>query len=326
MQKKLFVMSGGKHGFAYDFYNYVLRDFGFDLYQLDFKAKLARTRYALRLLLKKYETIWCCASARGLLTVLARATSPLSRKLKDTEIIVRFHREVGLRFEESGWKAYATLMAAGKVVWMYDCFNELKKFIPMLPASKFFVVHNGIDLNIYKPNNAKRRQNTIFTLSSWHRPRKRLETLIEAMAFLPDWNLCVGGNFLQKDYEIYCRKLARQYGNRITFLGFVHDKRELMQKTDFFVMPSSSESWSTQVMEAMACGCKVLRVEGGGASEFLPKEELLPKDFTAELLAKRVLELSGNDKLVDVNLRCVKAFTWERVREETKRVLEAFAR
>lgn len=321
--KKLFVMSGGKYGFAYDFYNYVLRELGFDLYQLDFNAKLSRARYLFRLLRKKYGIIWCCACGRGFLTVLARITPLLSRRLKNTEIIVRFHREVNLRFQESGWKAYATMMAADKVAYMYDCFDELKDFIPMFPCSKFFVVHNGVDLNIYKHDDTKREENTIFTLSSWYRPKKRLETLISAMGLLEDWKLYIGGNFLQKDYEVYCRRLAKKYGDRVTFLGFVHDKADWMQKASFFVMPSSTESWSTQVMEAMASGSKVLRVGGGGASEFLPKEELLPKDFTAEFLAERIRELSDNNKLVDINLSQVKNFTWSRVREETKRVLES---
>lgn len=320
--KKLFVMSGGKYGFAYDFYNHVLRELGFDLYQLDFNTKLARTRYLLRLLLKKYGVIWCCGDGRGFLTVLARITPLLSKRLENTKIIVRFHREVSMRFEESGWKAYATIMGCDKVVWMYNCYDWLKHFLPALPRSKFFVVHNGIDLDVYKSNPKKRGENTIFTLSNWYRPKKRLETLISTMELLPDWYLTIGGNFLQKDYEAYCRRLARNYGDRVKFLGFVDNKAGWMQNSEFFVMPSMYESWSTQLMEAMACGCKVLRVEGGGAHEFLPKEELLPKDFTAELLAERILELSDNDKLVGINLNQVKNFTWSKVREETERVLE----
>ena len=76
-------------------------------------------------------------------------------------------------------------------------------------------------------------------------------------------------------------------------------------------------------MEAMACGCKVLRVEGGGASEFLPEQEILPRNFNAETLAKRILTITDNDDLVEQNLEAVKQYTWDKVYEETRNVLES---
>lgn len=321
MSKKLFLMSGGNYGFAYDFYTYVLKDFGFRLYQLDFNAKLSRTKYFLHLLRKKYDTIWCCGCGRGFLTLWAKIMPLfLKAKLKNTEIIVHFHRGVKATFEESEWQPYTMIMAADKVVWVYNCFDELKKYVPMISPSKFFVVHNGIDLNVYKPDDAKREQKVIFTVSNWYLPRKRLDILISAMELLPDWKLIVGGNFLQKDYETHCKTLAKNYGDRVRFLGLVIDRASWMQKASFFVMPSLSESWSTQVMEAMACGCKVVRVEGGGSLEFVPKEELLPQNFDAKLLVERISKLDENNEIVDLNRRQVEKFSWSRIYEETKKV------
>jgi glycosyltransferase involved in cell wall biosynthesis len=195
--------------------------------------------------------------------------------------------------------------------------------VPKLPRSRFFVVHNGIDLDVYNTDETQRADNTILTVSNWHRPRKRLETLISAMEYLPNWTLNIGGNFLQRDYEAYCKSLAQRYGGRVRFIGFVHNKAEWMRQATFFVMPSNFEGWSTQLMEAMACGCKVLRVEGGGASEFVPAKELLPRGFTDKDLARQVLWLDEDDSIVGANLAKVQNFSWERVREETEVALQA---
>jgi len=321
--RKLFLTGSRKYGFAHDFYQYVLRGLGFERYNLDY-SRLSDAKYLLHLFRKKYHIIWCCSSGRGFITILCKLI--LKKRLKNTQIVTRFHRDVNLLFKEKGWKAYATIMAVDKVVWVYDCFKELKKYVPAISSSDFFVVHNGINLNIYKPppNNKKNRTNLIFTVSSWHSPIKCLEVLISAMELLPNWELVIAGKFLQKDYEVYCKSLAKKIG-RVRFVGFasVEDKVSWMQKAKVFVMPSRYEAWSTQVMEAMACGCKVLRVEGGGASEFLPEQEILPRNFNAETLAKRILTITDNDDLVEQNLEAVKQYTWDKVYEETRNVLES---
>jgi len=302
--RKLFLTGSTKYGFAHDFYQYVLRGLGFDRYNLDY-SRLSDAKYLFHLFRKKYDIIWCCSMGRGFITILCKLI--LKKRLRDAQIVTRFHRNVNLLFKVQGWKAYATIMAVDKVVWVYDCFKELKKYVPAISRSDFFVVHNGIDLNIYKPpSNKKSRTNLIFTVSSWHRPRKCLEVLISAMELLPNWELVIAGKFLQKDYEVYCKSLAKEIG-RVRFVGFVEDKVSWMQKAKVFVMPSRYEALSTQVMEAMACGCKVLMVEGGGASEFLPEKEILPRDFNAETLAKRILAVADNEDLVEQNLEAVKS-------------------
>jgi len=326
--RNLYVMSGGKYGFAYDFYNYVLRHMDFDLYQMDFNKKLTRTRYVLKLLLKKYDVIWACESARALITLLAKSTF---KKLEKCKLVTRYHRicgpagEHGLMWgEQDSWKIYAPLFGSDAVAWTYNCLSDLQRYFPMFPKEKFFVVHNGVDLDFYKPDESIREEKLIFTVSNWFKPRKKLHILIEAMRILSGWRLKIGGRFLNRSYEYECKQLASSMRNRIEFLGFVSDerKRELMQRADVFVMPSEYEGWSTPVMEAMACGCKVLRVEGGGAHEFVPDIELLPHNFTAEMLAEKILEISRLD-IREHNRECVKPFKWENVKKEAEKVLDS---
>lgn len=317
--RSLYVMGDVHFGFAQDFYDYVLRDLGFDLYrQSTMKA------YYFHLLLHKYDLIWACSNARGFLTVLLKRFPLLKSRMQNTKVITRFHRKLDALFSERpevAWMPYMSIVGSDKVAWVYDCFDHLKKYVPKLPKSKFYVVHNGVDLNYYKPNDARREEYRIFTLSSWHSPKKRLELLIEAMNYLPKWRLDIAGRFLQNDYEIRCRKLARPHKDRIHFHGFVKDKLSWMQRASVFVMPSRQESWSTQVMEAMACGCLVIAPQIGGIPSYIPEIELVSIDVSAKTLAEKIQLISNKKELKGLNRSNVKPYSWDNIRKEVDLVL-----
>jgi glycosyltransferase involved in cell wall biosynthesis len=77
---------------------------------------------------------------------------------------------------------------------------------------------------------------------------------------------------LQDEYKRECYDLAENLSN-VKFLGFVNSKAERLKKGSIFVMPSEYETGIESINEAMACGCKILRIEGGGADEFLDKKD-----------------------------------------------------
>jgi len=162
--KSLYVMGNRHFGFAHDFYNYVLRDLGFDVYR-----QSTVKGYYFHLLLHKYELICACGKARGFLTVSLKRFPLLKERMKRTKVVTRFHRQLDAFFHERpevAWMPYMSIIGSDKVVWVYDCFDQLKEYVPKLPKSKFHVVHNGVDLNCYKPDERKRKENKIFTLSS----------------------------------------------------------------------------------------------------------------------------------------------------------------
>jgi len=317
--KKLYVMGPAHYGFAHDFYKYVLDPLGFDVYR-----QSSATHYYLKMLTKRYDLIWVCSKTRGFLTLLMKRMPLLKKRMENTKVIIRFHREANAFFHEkpeTAWMPYMTVMGCDEVVWVYDCFEELQYYVPQLPQSRFHIVHNGIDLDVYEPNPANRHPKTIFTLSSWHSPKKSLETLIEAMEYLPKWELHIAGKFLSQNYEDYCRRLAKPYGDSVVFLGFAPDKALQMTLSDVFVMPSRQEAWSTQVMEAMACGCKVVAPHIGGMPQFVPKEELIPIPYSSEDLAERVMAVSEHEELRHVNREAVMPYSWQNIIEETKSLL-----
>lgn len=311
------------YGFAHDFYRYVLKDLGFDVYREN-----GMTAYYIHLLIRKYGVIWASSNARGFLTVLLKRFPFLKKKMRDTKLTTRFHRECDALFREKPkkrWMPYMSIVGSDKVAWVYDCYDRLKQYVPKLHKNDFHVVHNGVDLNQYTPSEMWRQKKTIFTLSSWHTPKKRLETLIGAMNYLPEWHLDIAGKFLQKEYYKECvcarARLAKPIRDRIRFRGFVNEKIHWFQRADVFVMPSKQEAWSTQVMEAMSCGCKVVAPNVGGMPEFVPKDELIPIDVSPNELAEKVLSVADNQNLRRKNRMAVMFYSWGNVKRETEAVL-----
>ena len=305
------------HGFLHDTYSNIFSKLQFKPYYSNSYKK-----FLLHLSLHKYRLIWCESNARGFVTLLCKTV--LKKRLKDTKIITRFHRVPSMILEERGWKAIVPLFGSDIVVWVYDCLNELTELFPSLSHENFFVVHNGVNLDFYKPiANITKNQNIILTLSNWWK-HKRLELLIEAMKYLPDYELAIIGRFLDSEYKEYCLDSAKEFPRRISFLGEKYGKEKVhwMNKAGIFVLPSILESWSTQTMEAMACETPILITEGGGVNEYVPEKERLPKNITAKELAERIYSLSRDENIGKKNKEIVTKYSWENIRKEVDLVLE----
>jgi glycosyltransferase involved in cell wall biosynthesis len=96
------------------------------------------------------------------------------------------------------------------------------------------------------------------------------------------------------------------------------------RKADFFVNPSLHESFSFQLLEAMACGTPVLASNREAIPEILGGAGLLfdPEDLDG---LSRLLEKLGGDEALKNQLRKrglerVKSFSWEKTARETVQV------
>jgi glycosyltransferase involved in cell wall biosynthesis len=89
-------------------------------------------------------------------------------------------------------------------------------------------------------------------------PRKRLGTLIRAVAQLPeDIALFIVGDGPQRaELEHFTAQIG--VANRVTFLGFRDDRLALMRGFDVFVLPSELEGIPRCLMESMALGTPVV--------------------------------------------------------------------
>jgi glycosyltransferase involved in cell wall biosynthesis len=153
------------------------------------------------------------------------------------------------------------------------------------PADRLVTVHNGIDSERYRPDEALRRA----TRSAWGVPEdalvfgsvgrlvnnhKGLDLAIDAFAALckqyPQRALryvLVGEGPDQQELEQ--QVAAHGIADRVLFAGHTDRPWEVYPALDAFLMPSRFEGLGLSLMEAMACGCCPIAAAVGGITEVL---------------------------------------------------------
>lgn len=141
-----------------------------------------------------------------------------------------------------------------------------------VPAQPIDVIPNGIEtLPRKRPSPAAGDGIRILTVSRLIE-RKGLDTLIEAVAEIPDTavKLDIAG---EGPSHARLERLARErgIGDRVRFHGFVQheDLAELYARADIFVLPSRAESCSMALLEAMGAGLPVVATRVGGTPELI---------------------------------------------------------
>ena len=137
------------------------------------------------------------------------------------------------------------------------------------PVERIDVVHNGVDVERFRPAPAPRAgadRVLLFVGSGFE--RKGLRFCIEALARLPSsYRLKVVG----KGNEAVYRSLARRLGvaSRLEFCGFNLDPAAVYQGADLLVHPAIYEPFANVCLEALASGLPVVTSRINGASEVL---------------------------------------------------------
>jgi glycosyltransferase involved in cell wall biosynthesis len=119
-------------------------------------------------------------------------------------------------------------------------------------------------------------------------PKKNLDFLIEAWGRArpsADWRLIVAGPVEHGYRSILDRQIARwELGDQVSFVGFVSaaDKDYLLQRADWFLLPSRQENFGVAVLEAMSQGCAVaISDQVYLAESFCSSAEVLPVSIDA---------------------------------------------
>ena len=162
------------------------------------------------------------------------------------------------------------------------------------------VIHNGVDLNIFKPHNKKYSRNVfnlkddktilLFGSDFIQNKRKGLDLLINALNLLPqneNIQLVTFGNF-----NITKENILKYY--KIIHIGNILDERllsVLYSAADYFIMPSIEEAFGQVTIESMASGTPVISFPNGGSSDIIINGQngFLSDDFSAESLSKSII-------------------------------------
>ncbi|NBO92331.1 MAG: glycosyltransferase [Planctomycetia bacterium] len=130
------------------------------------------------------------------------------------------------------------------------------------------VVPNGIDLSRFSFCGPNPRGPAV--LVARLAPEKDVGTLLDAVALLgsrcPDFQLVIAGD---GPCRAALEARAATLGQRVRFLGVVHEVPSLLSQARLFVLSSITEGLSLTLLEAMATGLPVVATNVGGNPEVI---------------------------------------------------------
>ncbi len=174
-----------------------------------------------------------------------------------------------------------------------------------IPPDRIEVIYNGVDLEVFRPTGAVRREwpgkylvGVVARLSPEKGHRYFLEAAkmvaagIDGVTFL-----IVGTGPLEQELKDYCRKLG--IDGRVVFTGLRDDIPRLLEQLDVLVQPSLSEAHPLSLVEGMCMGRPCVATGVGGVGEVIVDGEngLLVEPANPAALADGILLLLKNPDL-----------------------------
>ena len=207
--------------------------------------------------------------------------------------------------------------------YMFAVSSENKKIIENRYKREVYVLHNGVDINIFKPIPEIRKKmrekynlNNKKVLISVGRivALKGYQLVIDVLNKLDDKYIYViigNGEYL-KTLKQQVQKL--QLEKKVIFLGEI-DNNELvyyLNMADVFIQPTiSHEAFGITLIEAMACNIPVIASYNGGMKDIIDEDSGLFFEI------KNLKDLKDKiEKVFNLNLnprkRVIENFTWEK--------------
>ena len=176
---------------------------------------------------------------------------------------------------------HATMQRANKVIAVSQFATQVAQ--QKVINTPIDVIYNGVDTDLFKPNNHRKENDTPFRLlyvGSWM-TRKGVDLLTPIMNNLGDnFELhYTGGENVQKE--------KYKMPNNMHDLGRLNKEQVInaIQNADALLFPSRSEGLPLTVLEAMACGLPIIATYGSSLTEIIEDGEngiLCKQDDVAE--------------------------------------------
>lgn len=196
-----------------------------------------------------------------------------------------------------------TKVAKQLMVVSANLADELIKFYKV-PLEKITLLESSVDTNRFTANGSKinfgfEEGSIIIGNGGRLSKRKNIDMLINAMMILPpNYKLILWGTW-DEDLKHKMTNLisAKNMWNRIKYMGSINyfDVDKYYRSVDIFVLPSSYEGLPKVVIEALACGCKVL-ASGFTIQNSIPNLSLVDAStLSSNTLAKNISELVSKE-------------------------------
>lgn len=205
-----------------------------------------------------------------------------------------------------------------------------------IPSEKITVIPHGYDRNTFKLDRSSSSplNNPYFFFVGRLEERKNLVTLIQAFADFAkndlETSLILAGKrgFGAEKIDTELEKLPKSVSRRIITPGHLpqYDIGRYMRHAVAFLFPSLYEGFGIPVLEAMASGTPVICSDSSSLVEVADNSALIldSKDINAWSNSMSKLKNDSNlrGKLIELGLKRVSNFSWEKSAHETMRVIK----
>ena len=228
-------------------------------------------------------------------------------KLFKTPVILHLHsHSFGLSFKNKSHKQQESIRKvfklADKVIVLHE--KEKEWYLDNIEKRPPLVIYNGMDDLMTSNDKVSQRKNKILFLGELGH-RKGTYDLIKAFKKVLE-NHLDAKLILAGDGEIdECKKLVKslQIDNSIEFLGWIglERKRELLNSSKIFVLPSHQESFPLTILEAMSTRLPIISTFVGGIPEEIENNVsgVLINAGDIEALSKNISRLLEDNSLCD---------------------------
>ena len=219
-----------------------------------------------------------------------RAAHRLALPVVRTEHGIRhFHDPSCLLFRR--W----ALDAADRVVAVSEYVARRVAAAAPYVAGRLQTIRNGVDAAYFHPVTAPGDGPLRLCVVSRLEPWKRIDLALRALARVPSVRLdIVGDGSAAGKLRALVDRL--NLGDRVSFLGYRSDPREVIAKSDAAISCSRDEPLGLSVLEALAMQRPVIAFAGGGIPELVQDGQTgwLVRDHSVGALAARIAEASAS--------------------------------
>jgi glycogen synthase len=246
--------------------------------------------------------------------------------------------QLGEAYTLSSWMEKVGLENADRVVAVSKMMKEdILKYFNISP-DKVVVIHNGIDLNVWKPTPISNELKETYGIKDDYilfvgRPTKQkgMEYLVAAADYIDVQIVFAAVGADTKEYEDEMKRKVAEKKNILWINKMLKEEEyvQLYSSAKVFVCPSIYEPFGIINLEAMSCETPVVASAVGGILEVVVHEEtgLLVDPGNPKQIAEAVNRLLKDENLrrklgKNGRERVEKYFSWERIAQQTKALYE----
>tara|TARA_Y100000385_G_scaffold143939_1_gene149375 strand:+ start:3541 stop:4671 length:1131 start_codon:yes stop_codon:yes gene_type:complete len=175
---------------------------------------------------------------------------------------------------------------------------KIKKDVKVIPNFICLEDYKQYNNQKYKQRIALNNEKVISHISNF-RKVKRIQDVLHSFKIINDSTpsklILVGDGPERPKMEKLSRDL--KISKNVNFLGNLKSTKEVLNISDLFVLPSSSESFGLAALEALACGVPVISTNRGGIPEVVEngKSGLLSKVGDFREMGENALKIISNE-------------------------------